>query len=233
MALAEEKEAPLEIPQREEEEEEDPSLNLPEVEEEEELTQSQNAEGETNEKESRQSTPLSELSPPPDEDHDTEPATDSLPADVETSSSPQPHTTSSPPKLAVDNTRAGSSSSTRTLRSMSSRSPTSQPQPQSQSQSQVPPKPLPPQQQQQQALIPSTSSKHTLSDDHVTPATITPTPALLQDPKVVSILEVNVELLKSVFFSLLFVLNSVVFIIIIITINHHCFRLLTTCLFLS
>jgi hypothetical protein len=195
MALAEEKEAPLEVPQREEEEEEDPSLNLPEVEEEEELTQSQNAEVETNEKESRLSTPLSELSPPPDDDHDTEPATDSLPADVESSSSPQPHRTSSPPKSAVDNTRAGSSSSTRTLRSMSSRSPTSQPQ----SQSQVPPKPLP-SQQQQQPLIPSTSSKHTPSDDHVTPATIAPTPALLQDPKVVSILEVNVELLKFVFF---------------------------------
>ena len=139
MALAEEKEAPLEVPQREEEEEEDPSLNLPEVEEEEELTQSQNAEEETNERESRQSTPLSELSPPPDDDHDTEPATDSHPADVESSSSPKPHRTSPP--------------------------------------------------------------KHPPSDDLVTPTTITPTPALLQDPKVVSILEVNVELLKCVFFS--------------------------------
>ena len=198
MALAEEKETPLEVPQREEEEEEDPSLNLPEVEEEEELTQSQNVEEETNEKESRQSTPLSELSPPPDDDHDTEHATDSQPADVESSSSPQPHRTSSPPKSAVDNTRSGSSSSTRTLRSMSSKSPTSQPQPQPQSL--VPPKPLPPQQQQQQSLIPSTSSKHTPTDDHVTPETITPTLALPQDPKVVSILEVNVELLKCVFF---------------------------------
>lgn len=199
MALAEEKEAPLEVPQREEEEEEDPSLNLPEVEEEEELTQSQNAEEETNEKESRQSTPLSELSPPPDEpdDHDTELATDPQPADVESSSSPQPHSTSSPPKSAVDNTRSGSSSSTRTLRSMSSKSPTLQSHPQSQLQ--VPPKPLPPQPQQQQAFFPSTSSKHIPSDDHVTPSTITPTPALLQDPKVVSILELNVELLKCVF----------------------------------
>ena len=228
MALAEEKEAPLEVPQREEEEEEDPSLNFPEVEEEEELTQSQNAEEETNGKESRQSTPLSELSPTPDDDHDTEPATDSHPADVESSSSPQPHRTSSPPKSAVNNTRAGSSSSTRTLRSMSSRSPTSQPQPQSHSQ--VPPKPLPPQQRQQQPLISSTSSKHTPSDDHVTPANITPTPALLQDPKVVSILELNVELLKYVL-SLLFFLYPVVFTIVII--NSHCFRLLTTFLFLS
>jgi hypothetical protein len=214
MALAEEKEAPLEAPQREEEEEEDPSLNLPEVEEEEELTQSQNAEEETNEKESRLSTPLSELSPPPDEtdDHDTELATDSQPADVESSSSPQPHRTSSPPKSAADNTRSGSSSSTRTLRSMSSKSPTLQSHPQSQ----FPPKPPP--HPRQQAPIPSTSSKHTPSDDHVTPATITTTPALLQDPKVVSILEVNVELLKCVF-SLLFVfLSFVVFVITTITV---------------
>jgi hypothetical protein len=228
MALAEEGKASLEILQREEEEEEDPCMNLPEIEEEEELTtQSRNA-LETNEKESRQSTPLSDLSPPPEDDHDTEPAADSQPVDVESSSSPQPHRTSSPPKSAVDNTRAGSSSSTRTLRSMSSRSPTSQPQ--SQSQPQVPPKPLPPQQQQQQPLIPSASSKHTPSDDLVTPATITPTSALLQDPKVVSILEVNVELLKCVFFSLVFALNPVVFIIVI---TNHYIRLLTTCLFLS
>ena len=218
MSLAEEKEAPLENLQREEEEEEDPSLNVrTEVEEDEELTQFQKAEEESKVKESRQSTPLSELSPPPDEpdEHDTELTADTQPADVESSSSPLPGT-SSPPKSAVDNTRSGSSNSTRTLRSMSSKSPTHL-QPQPPSQSQAHPKPLP-QQQQQQLLIPSTSSNHTPSIDHITPTTITTTPALLQDPKVVSILEVNVELLKYVLF-----LHFVVFIIVIT--NHQCFSI--------
>jgi hypothetical protein len=199
MALAEEKEAPLEIPQREEEEEEDPSLNVrAEVEEDEELTQSQKAEEDVKAKQSRLSTPLSDLSPPPDDpdEHDTEPAADTQPGDFESSSSPQPRRTSSPPKSAVANTRSGSSSSTRTLRSMSSKSPNHlQSQPPSQSQSKLK-APLP---QQQQALIPSTSSNHIPSIDHVTPATMTTTPALLQEPKVVSILELNVELLKCVF----------------------------------
>lgn len=52
MALAEEKEAPLEIPQREEEEEDDSAVSP--------TLQFQSS--------SRQSTPLSELSPPPDDD---------------------------------------------------------------------------------------------------------------------------------------------------------------------
>lgn len=187
MALTEEKEVPLEIPQRQEEEEEDVRV---EVQEEEELAQSQKAEEKA--KESRQSTPLSELSPPPDEldEPDTESGFNTQPPDVESSSSPQPHTTLSSLQSVVENTRSGSSNSTRTLRSMSSKSPTHNLQSQ----------PQPP--QHQRAVIPSTSSNHTPSNDHVTPTT--PTPALLQDPKVVAILEVNVELLKYVFFILPF-----------------------------
>lgn len=221
MALAEEKEAPLEIPQREEEEEEDPSLDVQAEIEEEELTQSQKAEEEARAKESRQSTPLSELSPPPDEpdETDTEPTSNIQLPDVESSSSPQPHTTSSLLKSAADNIRSGSSNSTRTLRSMSSKSPTHNLQSQPQTQSQPPPP------QQQHAGTPSTSSNHALANDLITPTTINST---LQDPKVVSILEVNVELLKyvcSLFRTLLFPSLSS----LIITV----FQLLITSLFIQ
>jgi hypothetical protein len=63
MALAEEKEAPLEIPQREEEEEDESALSP--------IHQQHRPPGSSdvlNTSSSRQSTPLSELSPPPDDD---------------------------------------------------------------------------------------------------------------------------------------------------------------------
>ena len=74
MALAEEKEAPLEIPQREEEEEDDSAVSP--------TLQFQSS--------SRQSTPLSELSPPSDDDVPDTPNT-SHPANHAPNGRPVPH----------------------------------------------------------------------------------------------------------------------------------------------
>ena len=152
--LAEEKEAEVEIIQREEEEEDEaapaeqpspPRVDKPE--------------------ESRQSTPLSELSPPPDQDED-----EGVGPTEATENKAEVETPEKPPPPEVDQT------ATEQIPSPS----TAQPEPATQ----------PP---------PSTSPAASIDTPApMTPtiATATPSSNTIQDPKVVTILELNVELLK-------------------------------------
>lgn len=163
--LAQEKEAPIEIPQREEEEEDegtvDPPPPQPQVRQE-----PNNADPGPS---SRQSTPLSELSPPPPDQDDEQDGDDA----------PMPH---------PQNPRESEKDSALTHGAAADPLPTSITSP-------------PPTDQKPTPAAPLLSFSNSASDFHSQPMTQTTTAS--HDPKVVSILELNVEMFKY-FFSFFF-----------------------------